>query len=112
MKISVLLSSFVWNLILFTLVFKDYIMYPTLVAGILTLFYIIVLVYLVPRYSILIEYINLNPYLFAILILTPYTLIIILYLLNRDLGKLFKSVISLGLYNGVWFEKIIKNLIK
>ena len=52
---------------------------------------------------------NKNPYIYGLLLLHPYTHIVILYKSgDYQVKDLLKSICSLGIYNGVWFDKLIK----
>ena len=84
--------------------------YKTLVGSLFIFLFIILDLKSTMDLVTFLPYTDINPYIYGLLIIHPYTHVILLYKLSRyDIRSLLKSIFTFAVYNGVWFDKLIKS---
>jgi len=109
MKSSLTISSISFDLMIPILVIGFGELYKTILLVTLVIVFIIADLRAMTILLFQVEDIGLNPYIYGVLIIHPYTHIAILYKLSEyDKYCLLKSILTLGCYNGIWIDRLIK----
>jgi|GEM_PF-1162757 len=107
MKSSLSLSALFFNLLIFDMIIPVTEGYKTLMLVSFIFIFLVLDLKSTMDFMKLLPYTDINPYIYGLLIIHPYTHVILLYKLSHyDIRSLIKSIFTLATYNGVWFDKI------
>jgi len=110
MKSSLSLSALFFNLLIFVTIIPFTESYKTLMIILIIFIFLVLDLKSTMDFIKLLPYTDINPYIYGLLIIHPYTHVILLYILSgNDIRSLIKSIFTLTTYNGVWLDKLIRS---